>query len=161
MEIINDVILAQTLNSIALIAIANVSDRILSLLQNKILEETYGSHGPNKYYLGGTREPSKEFLHAWKWNPVVNTVNSITKELFYDFLSMRYFGEMYQHGSPFEDRREELAEDLNVLGVDLNNDWGGAYRRPYWNDFLFELFQEDQLSKWFDDELFNLGFDRI
>jgi len=45
MDITNDAMLTQVINSIALIAITNVSNKILNLLQNKILEETYGSHG--------------------------------------------------------------------------------------------------------------------
>jgi hypothetical protein len=91
--------------------------------------------------------------------PIANTINSITRDLFYDFLGMNYFGEEYIHGSPLEDRRAELAEDLNVLGVDLNNDWGGKERKPYWNDFIYELFEENKINEYFNNEFEALGFE--
>ena len=158
--ITDDATLTQVLNQCATTAIENVSVKILELLQKYILAETYGSHpdDPNRYYLAGTKTPSFEFLHAWEWSATMNTITSITKELWFNYLSMGYFGEVYKHGSPLEDRRSELAEDLNVMGIDLNNDWGGKERKPFWNDFLYELIEEDQIGKWFQDELFAMGF---
>jgi hypothetical protein len=162
MDITGDDVLSMVLNSMAATVIANVSEKILALLKDFIMKDTYGSHpdDPNRFYAGGSKSPTYGFLDAFKWKPIENTIKSVTRELFYDYLGMNYFGSAFVHGSPDDDRREELADDLNVLGIDLNNDWGGKERKPFWNDAIFELFQEDQITKWFEDELFDLGFTR-
>ena len=161
MDITDDAMLTQVLNSAAVTVVTNVSAKILALLQQYIMTETYGSHqdSPNRYYAGGTKQPTMEFLKSLEWTPIANNITSITTMLWENYLSMSYFGEEYIHGDPLTDRRAELAEDLNVLGIDLDNDFGGKNRRPFWNDFIYELLQENKITEFFNDEFEALGFE--
>jgi hypothetical protein len=163
MNIINESMLTQALNSIAQIAIVNVSDKVLKQLQDDIKRDVYEhSYFPNFYYVGGSGIPTFDFLRAWKWDAMKRDIMSATRELFYDYFNMIYDGENYIHGNRTTDRREELAEDLNVSGSALNQDFNTRKQRaPFWSNFLYEMFQEGQLETWFDEELLNLGFIKI
>jgi hypothetical protein len=163
MEFINDIQITSELMRIIEIIIPSVSDKILVSLQKHIREETYRENTPyfpNKYYLMGMGIPSFEFLDAWKWNSLPKSINSITRELAYNYLGMTYDPENFWHGDRENDRREELAEDLNVTGTALNSNFPGKPRLPYWSNFLWEMMEEDQVGKWFDEELFKFGFIR-
>jgi len=161
MEITSELQLVGEMNKILETIINNVSNKVLELLQNRIREDVYEFGGyPNKFYLMGTGLASGEFLRAWKWEGVKKQITSIVNKLWYDYLSMEYDPLNYKHGSFYGgDRREELAEDLNVYGVALNSDFpiNGKERRPFWNNFLWGLFEENQLEKLFIEEFSNFG----
>ena len=148
MPIQNDMQLASILNSLAQIAISNVSDKVLFQLQEDIKRDVYThSYFPNRYYVGGSGIPTFDFLRAWKWNQMKTDITSVVKELFYDYFNMLYDPENFIHGNRNFDRREELADDLNVSGPALHQDFSTKKERaPLWSNLLYEMFPEGQLE---------------
>lgn len=142
--------------------IENISKRAQELLKRHINADTYGigrtetgKPSINEYYLNGTGTPSYEFRDkAWE-----TEVNNELFKLFYnsDLLSAPSESSPYLHGNyrKNEDRRKELANYLNVKGVDTNNDFGGKKREPFWDNFVQELKQ--RLGKWLYTEFNKRG----
>ena len=125
MDITDSGMLTQVLGSIAQTAIANISDKILLQLQNDIKRDTYShDYYPNHWYVGGSGIPTFDFLRAWKWDAIKSEIGNVTRELYYDYFNMIYDPENYIHGDRTTDRREELAEDLNVSGIATNSAFG-------------------------------------
>lgn len=138
--------------------IENVSERAKKLLQEHINTDTYGINKSatfvmspiNKYYLeNGT--PSYEFRdQAWDiW--VKELVRGYTFSLFYDGSNLTPPTSAYpfEHGNLYkhEDRRNELAEDLNVNGWAKNEDFPGSKRRePFWDNFEEDL--KNKIGGW-------------
>jgi hypothetical protein len=54
---------------------------------------------------------------------------------------MQYDPKTYLHGDPIHgDMREKLADILNVDGYDRENAFGGKLRKPYWDNFIDDMF---------------------
>jgi len=162
MDIVNDEILNQILISSAEKIISSVSDKILTQLQDDIKRDIYThDYFPNKYYVAGSGIPTFDFLRAWKWDVIRTDIMTTTRELYYDYLSMVYDPENFIHGNRTMDKREELADDLNVSGIANNSDFGRKERAPFWSNFLYEMLEEGQLESWFDEEFESMGFIKI
>ena len=135
-----------------------MSDRVQKRLRQFISKDVYGlsmnanfAMGKiNKSYLDGTGTPSYEFRdQAWDVKYIDDAIKGFSFSLVYDALNMTppSSSSPYLHGNYYggrdgmRDRREILAEVLNVNGIDSHNDWGGKKRKPYWDDFLKDLNQ--------------------
>lgn len=141
----------------------SVSQRAKKLLQERINQDTYGINKTqtgnpkiNKYYLSGTGVPSYEFRDkAWDMR--------LEKDLFclfYDALKMSapssVFPFLHGNNDIGEDRRNELAEILNVSGIAENGDfYTDKKREPFWDNFMKEL--KDKLGSWLYTEFNNRG----
>lgn len=139
-----------------------IANRAKKLLQQHINTDTYGisknnmgKPNINKCYSDGKGTPSYEFRDK-AWNVI------ISKEIFSLFYSgdaMSHISSQYPylHGNIYtgEDRRLELADLLNVSGVDKDNDWGGKKREPFWDNFLEDLNQK--IGGWLYTEFNNKG----
>ncbi len=138
--------------------IVAISDRAQKRLRQFINKDTYGlsinsnfaTSKINKSYLDGTGAPSYEFRdQAWDVKYIDDAIKGFSFSLVYDALNMTppSSSSPYLHGNYYggkdgmRDRREILAEVLNVNGTDDHNDLGGKKRKPYWDDFLEDLNQ--------------------
>jgi hypothetical protein len=163
----NDLEVKNFLNNCAKIAINNVSQKVLDLLRTNIKLFTYGKHGDNKYYIVGTKEPTYQFLYAFQLKNMVETSNSLTKELFYNWEQMNAIPDIWLHGSLVpgydEDVREGLADILNTINENGKNSnlWISVIREPFWDVTIAKLFDNGQLNSWFDTELGKFNLKRI
>jgi hypothetical protein len=138
-----------SLNKIINDVMKEVSDDITNALQKRILLDTYQFGGPNKFYFKGTKKPTFEFLHSFKWHNIKKLADGITREMYYDYLSMRFDSYFFLHGSYAQgDMRRKLADALNITGID-NGTMGGKERRPFWDNFIKEMFDGDDISYFF------------
>lgn len=128
-------------------AIKDVSNKIYNLLMQHINTDTYGvskgtrSHRKiNDYYLNGTGIPSYEFKYlAWQDVLKDNIYTIVYNGLLMSPPSADF---PYLHGNYKEgiDRRERLAELLNVSGVASEEDMESRkIREPFWDNFLEDL----------------------
>jgi hypothetical protein len=148
LQINNSIELSLALKNMAKDAISSVSKELLKNLQNQILIDIYNFDPmPRRWYYNKTGRPTYEFLHAFRWQGIKEALDEISNTLWYDGLSMGYEPDKYKHGSAkFGDLREQLAEILNVNGVDAFNNFGGRERRAYWDNFLREFFNDQNLD---------------
>lgn len=140
----NPVDLQRALTAIAKDVIGSVSNDLMKALQKRIMLDVYEYDPmPRRWYYDKTGRPTFEFLRAFKWEDIKETLSEISKTLFYDYASMGYEPEKFKHGSKlFGDLRERLADILNVNGMDSFNNWGGRERRAYWDNFINEFFAD-------------------
>ena len=132
------------LKTIAKDVINSVSNDVMKKLQERIILDVYTADPrPNRYYYNKTGRPTYEFLRAFKFDKIKETVDEITETLFYDYASMRFDPKTFLHGSEsLGDLRERLSDLLNVEGFDTENSFGGKMRHPYWKNFIDELFAD-------------------
>lgn len=177
-DIDNPVALKKALEDIGQIVIQNVSDKILEKLQENIKKYVYEyEYFPNKSYYNGSKRPTFEFLDAWKWDQIKVSVKDITTELFYDYSGMGYDPDRWLHGSRIGgDARANLADILNKLvyldtytsslmlsqitnlGANTPDRPFSKARGKYWDITIRELFDQQQITRWFDNELAAFGF---
>lgn len=143
--------------------IEKISERTIKLLREHINMETYGINKTNtgkpkinESYLDGTGIPSYEFRDK-AWNI---KLEDYMFDLFYDsgLLSAPSSSSPYLHGNYNKgiDRREQLAEILNVSGVAGDSDMKDSkVRQPYWDNFIDEF--ASKLGGWMYTEYNNLG----
>lgn len=145
-NITNSTQLKTVLKKIAKDAINEVAPEVLGRLQNNIIDYTYAfDPDPRTWYYNKTGEPTYEFLNAFIWRRMREMPHEISKELYYNWESMRYDAATYLHGSEeFGDVRKYLADILNVDGVDSFNNWGGRLRAPYWDITIVDLFSSSE-----------------
>jgi hypothetical protein len=152
---------------LALIAIANsviveVTNEIMKMLQNRIIEDVYEYDPmPRRWYYNKTGRPTYEFLRAFQWHDIKSTLTEITKELYYNWPSMNYDPKTYLHGSKtFGDLRHKLADILNVNGLDSFYNFTARERRPYWDNFIDQLFsggEGGEINSFFEKALRKYG----
>ena len=143
--------------------IKSISERAKKLLQEHINTDTYGINKTNtgkpeinQSYLNGTGTPSYEFRDkAWDIQ-----LNKTLFSLFYDgdLMSPPSANFPYLHGNneSGEDRRNMLADILNVSGIASNGDMHDTkIRNPFWDNFETELKQK--LGGWLYTEFNNRG----
>jgi len=124
-----------------------VSDEMLGVLADDIMKYTY-TDVHNEDYWNGSGVPTYEFLMAFKLTNVEQKLNEIVTELYYDWQSMDYDPDTYLHGTPWGgDMRERLAEILNVDGV---TGFSNKSRKPYWDIFIKQMFDDGGIKKLFD-----------
>ena len=156
MDITNDAMLTSVLNTIAENVITIVSIKVLALLQKNIMALVYELGGPNHYYYNGSGVPTYQFLHAFKWDELQNSITKVTKTLFYDWASMEFNSALFLHGDPARgDQRQQLAEALDVEGWD-NGILGGKQRGAYFKNTMDDLLG-GTLNDWFREEFRNYG----
>jgi hypothetical protein len=136
----------------------------MGYLQKMIWEKVYTrDYFPNmKYYTEniesgeyGNAMPTFQFFRAFKWKKLVRSGGMISRELFYDWQSMKYDPKTFLHGNPKQgDMRDELADMLNVTGKDRGY-FGGKEREPFWNITMAELFSGDTLRVLFEMAMSN------
>lgn len=123
--------------------ISNVSDRIIGLLQDNI-KKFATAQGSDWYQKTG------EFEAAFKWNDIKASLNSISREMIYDWETMTFDPKKFIHGSPWGgDARQNLWDILNVSGPTSSLLW--KYSMPYlditisWltNGGWLELFRQE------------------
>lgn len=145
------------------VVVKNTSERAKKLLQEYINMDTYGIGKTNmgkpkinKSYLDGTGTPSYEFRDkAWDIK-----LEKYLFSLFYDgdLMSAPSSSSPYLHGNANDgiDRRNELADILNVSGVASDGDmYTTKSREPFWDDFIQDLNQ--QIGRWLYTEFNNKG----
>lgn len=158
---------AAMINQINEDVIDNVSTSIVQLLQQIIIRDVYKSGDEegsteNWSYYNHSRQPTFQFMMAFMWDDVKKIVHGIARELFYNADSMDFDPDTYLHGDPdLGDLRKDLADILNVDGIDEQNAWGGKLRKPYWNNFIDELFGQKKIIQMFDEEFAQFGITRI
>jgi len=154
MQIKNDWDMYSILSNVLVKVIKTVSEKVTYDLSQSILENTYRYWDggiPNKYYVGGTGEPTYEFLTAFHFDEIVNNMKEVFSELFYDWKTMRYDPIYSIHGSQsYGDMREVLAEWLNTEGI---SGWMEKERKPYWDIFIEDEFANGKIKKYFDEAI--------
>ena len=140
-----------------------ITNEVYDILRTNISLYTYGYDvespdikGPiNKAYENGTKEPTYEFRdEAWVKQEAQIAAKKIASAIYYDGMRMSppTSSHPYRHGK-FDtstgeviDRREYLAEVLNVFGVAGDRDWPakglenqGKVRKPFFDLTLFQL----------------------
>lgn len=154
-----------TFNRIIKQVVEAVSDRAKKLLQQHINMDTYGINKTatdkpsiNQDYLNGTGIPSYEFRDvAWDIS-VEGKLNQVLFKLLYNGLNMSppSPSSPLLHGNMSEDRRNRLAEILNVSGVAEDADTPvDKVRSPFWDNFVDELKQK--LGGWLYTEFNDKG----
>lgn len=112
------------------------------------------------WYLGGTRQPSFEFLEAFKWKDLQFTAQSVIAKMIYDWQSMEYDGSdgMYKHGneSSWGDVRSMLDEYLNKDGF-TSSHWLARRVKPYWDRTMKKMFDQRGLEIYTRKELAKIG----
>jgi hypothetical protein len=147
MPITNSAQMMTMMSDVASNVIKRVSAVMLNDLKERIWEDTYMPL-PNIWYYNDTKTPTSQFKNAFKFDDIQQNLNEVVTELFYDWASMSYDPETYLHGSPSGgDMREQLAEILNVDGT---TGFSSKMRKPYWDNFIKEMFDEGGLEKLFD-----------
>lgn len=162
----------KTINNILEKSLKEVNRKAKELLIQHINTDTYGlgksamSSKPaiNKVYLDGTGVPSYEFRDK-AWDEIFErALNEYSFRIFYKAsnLSPPSKAHPYLHGNASGynniDRRNELAELLNISGVDTSGDWGWKNekkRDPFWDNFIKDL--REKLGKWLYDECKSRG----
>lgn len=162
-DINNDAELIKILQSILEQVIEKVAKRVEFSLSTYIMRDVYHSHGVNAVYHDGSRTPTYEFLNAWKFTPTVKSgLLNLTKELYYDWNSMRFDGDSWLHGSNIEgwgDSRQYLAQILNG-DTQLSSLWMTRQRKDYWDNFIEDLLDKKKLDNWFSEEFKKFGIRR-
>lgn len=163
MAIKTDEDLENVFNSVIKEVVDSIGERAKKLLQEHINTDTYGigktnmgTPQINQSYLDGTGTPSYEFRDK-AWNI---QLNKTLFSLFYDgdLMSPPSTSFPYLHGNnkSGEDRRNMLADILNVSGIASNGDMHDTkIRSPFWDNFEEELKQK--LGGWLYTEFNNRG----
>jgi hypothetical protein len=175
-DIRNDLILNQEMQNLIARVIDDVSKELMNILKEYIYNFVYlYDYFPNVAYYKPTKKsekkkqerlwnkpevqsitwnrtsrgalPTFQFLNSFQWKPMQILIGEVTKELFYNWQSMKYDPNTGLHGSEFfGDLREQLADILNVTGWDEKNIWGGKQRNEFWNNFMNDIFNEGNLK---------------
>jgi hypothetical protein len=112
----------------------------------------YPGNSPNEFF------PTFQFRKAWRIRESLVQLFAYEKTLEYNPENMEFDPDKGIHGSEeFGDRREYLAEDLNVSGVSPTSAYGNKHRAPYWDMFIEELFDGGGLKQMSDDVAHSLG----
>lgn len=147
MPITNDIEMATMLSNIASKVIEKVSKDMLFILKEYINDETYDPL-PNAYYYNGSGKPTFQFREAFEFTQIENKIKQVVTELFYNWQEMSYDPDTFLHGSPWNgDMRQQLADILNVDG---STGFSTKIRKPYWDDYIKEMFDQNGLTKLFD-----------
>lgn len=141
-------------------AIGKTAKRILRILIDQIYKDTFTT--PNTWY-----DRSNDFERAWTLEPIKNVAGRISTLLFFDRGMVKWDGD-WKHGNPKEPARF-LEDILNLAWNDYSPGYtssmkyrsGGGYfshkRRPYWENFIKNIFDKGQLSKIMKEELLAVG----
>lgn len=129
-----------------------LSQKIYDCLYKHIMDDVYNFDGPNSWYNNGTQQPTWEFLNAFNWEGIKEKTNEVSNLLFYNWISMSApSGENpYVHGNYEDriDRRQELAEILNVKGSSPAGsfDLRDKKRNAFWDETIKEV--NENFDKW-------------
>jgi predicted Holliday junction resolvase-like endonuclease len=164
MEIKNEQDLKRVMEKLAGEAIKKATARILQKLKEQIQKDVYTE--PNLWY-----ERTGDFERAWLWSDVEKKVNSLVTELSYDPRNMRYIPKDWIHGNPGRSAVDNLADILNLAfnnykdGYTSNLMFGNKhfshFRRPYWENFIKNMFSNGELEKILSEEFGRVGFVKI
>lgn len=101
--------------------ITNITNEILIVLQNNIIQNTYNNGVGNSTYFNGSGEPTYEFLEAFRWGEIKSTVDGFVRELTYDYMTMglhRASDGLHAHiGNLGQDMRASLVDILDTNGL--------------------------------------------
>ncbi len=141
-----------------------VSDKISKKLQDQIKSDVFTT--PNDWY-----ERTGQFEKSWSWGDVKKTITSLTKEFAYDPSVMSWNPNKWQHGNPKQSAVDNLADILNLAfnnysdGYTSDLKFGGRHfshlRKPYWENFIKELFDKEGLEKMFTEEFSKRGIIKV
>ena len=140
-----------------------VSGKISEKLQRQIERDVYTTE--NTWY-----NRTGEFERAWKWKEIKKTISSMTRELYYDSDSVKWNGK-WVHGNPGREASSNLEDILNLAwgnypssGYTSSMLWRSGEdkhfshkRRPYWDNFIKDLFDGGELERLFEEEFSNVG----
>jgi len=150
MPITNDAEMIAIMSGIASNVIKKVTDDMLFILQEHINDDTYDPLPNAVYYIDSSQKgmPTFQFRKAFEFTDIQKRMNEVVSELFYNWQNMDYDSYTYLHGSPYNgDMREKLADILNTDG---STGFSNKIRKPYWDNFLNEMFDRGGLEKLFD-----------
>lgn len=141
-------------------AIKNVSEKVLKELLATIRRDVFTE--PNLWY-----ERTGQFEKSWVWGQITKSVNSITRELYYDPSGVEYIAKKWQHGNPGQSAVDNLADILNLAfnnyrdGYTSGLKFGGKHfshkRKPYWENLIKFLFDKGKLESFFVEEFKSRG----
>lgn len=152
-------------------AIGRIILRMAADLKKQILEDVYyEDYFPNQMYFDdggrptGSRHPTWEFLNSWDTSPVINRGNEIYAELFFNPKKLSLDTDKWKHGSPISgDARDNLADILDLAfnnyqagytsGLMVGDRHMSKFRKPYWENFIKNMFDKGQIEEWFIEEL--------
>jgi hypothetical protein len=144
-NITNPIELHNALATILKDVINSVSKDLLKALQERIMMDVY-LYDPrhNHWYYNKSGKPTMQFYNAFKWGDIAETVNDMTRELFYDWQSLKLDTATFLHGDPVRgDMRQQLADLLNVSGFD-DGFFGGKLRNEFWTHFIDEFINDQK-----------------
>jgi len=159
-------------NHIAEKVIESVSVEVVDILQSYILHDVYAvaqDVEERKWYVGGSQQPTYDFMNAFHFDEMEKSVNGIVKRLFYDWATMRLGTASIDDGgkrsgdyvhTQFGDFRPYMAAAFNIDGF-VVGDIKDRKREPYWDNFLETLFASGaggSLQMMFATELGKYGF---
>jgi hypothetical protein len=149
MPIKNNDELLKMFSPILINIVIKVSNDLLQILDDYIIEYTYGQL-PNANYYNKTTYPTFQFLNAFKFDGVkMQKLNEYVSELFYDWQTLDFDASTLLHGSSWGgDARENLADILNINGIP--GIIGNKIRSSYWDIFITDMFDKGGIEKLFD-----------
>jgi hypothetical protein len=139
------------LNRILLDVINEVSVLVRKELQEEIKESVYEfDYFPNKFYEGGSGNPSFEFEESFRWKETRVSKNEVSKQLFNSWQSMTVDKLTGRHFEGGKDMRSKMADLLNVDGV-----VGHKERSAYWDNFVSLM--DNEIDTFFLDAIKKRG----
>lgn len=155
-QINNDVELLELLKKITNEVIDEVSKKLLNILQYNIQQLVYTS--PRSFYVGGTGEPTGEFLESWVIN---KDTNGATIEQ--DLEKMRVSSVYRVHGgestSYSTDARAFISYYINEgASGPLFGSGFWTEPRPFWDETL-RLIQEGTVDTWIEEAFRKRGIE--
>ena len=122
--------------------VSYLSDKILDCLQKHIMDDVYNfDQNKNTWYV-----PTFDFKNAFKFEGVKSKINEVSNKLFYDWQSMRLGNWHHGNKDGSVDRRERLAEILNVSGINGDYDFRGKERNQFWDNAIKEI--DENFDTW-------------
>lgn len=137
------------------VAINNVTDKIIKELQDCIEAEGIGKDSPPNGFYPSTGQ----FAEAWKQNLAQRMGMSITGDMHYEPSMLSFTGEYpFSHGTKGNNATATL-DDIIFNGKSGNALNMGVYqgiKRDAWSDMLEIV--ESKIDKWIDEEMAKQGF---
>ena len=158
----NDVALDIFLYSAAKKVVANVADRLVQEVKNRIDIDVYSAGNLRKYYANGKKQPTYDFRDSWD-SKIEESQKEVSGLVYQEYQLMMLDADNFIHGSRYykkvQDVREFFAEIINegksgsIFGYGF---W--REKRPFWDNAM-KLLKDGTVDRWIREEFVKAGFE--